>query len=269
MRDYAKIAGTFWTGNTGKALKAKGSEAVIAALYLVSCPVSNMLGLYWLPRMYLYHESGLGLEGGSKGLASAIEVGFCAYDEASEVVWVKEMAAWQIGDVLLPADNRVKGVQREYDTLPENPYLTAFYERYATAFCMTSCRGKHKALKRPSKAPTKPRAGTGAEEGTEKTTPPGLLRFADFWTTWPKSVRKGGKGECSEVWLKTGLDSAADAILGHVTAMRATAAWTKEGGEFVPAPVVYLRQRRWEGAELASIAAGGSDLDAMFRRGQS
>lgn len=249
MRDYAKIAGTFWTGTTGKALKAQGMEAVITAVYLMSCPVSNMLGLYWLPRMYLEHESGLGSEGGRKGLARAIEGGFCQYDDATEVVWVMEMAAWQIGDALLPTDNRVKGVQREYDALPENPYLTAFYERYATAFCMVSCRGKQKGLRRPSKAPTKPGAGTGTGEGTE-TTPAGLVRFDDFWKTWPKSLRKGGRGECAEVWRKGELDASADAILAHVTAMKATAAWTKDGGQFVPAPVVYLRGKRWDGAEL-------------------
>lgn len=255
MRDYAKIAGTFWTGTTGKALKAQGMEAVITAVYLMSCPVSNMLGLYWLPRMYLEHESGLGSEGGSKGLARAIEAGFCQYDDATEVVWVMEMAAWQIGDVLLPTDNRVKGVQREYDALPENPYLTAFYERYATAFCMVSCRGKTKGLRRPSKPPTKPRAGTGEGTGAENAPPPGLLRFQDFWSTWPKSVRKGGKAECADVWAKASLDSEADSILAHVTAMRATSTWTKQSGEFVPAPVVYLRGRRWDGAELDAFHA--------------
>jgi hypothetical protein len=251
VRDYAKIAGTFWTGTTGKALKARGQEAVIVSLYLMSCPNSNMLGLYWLPKMYMAHESGLGFEGASKGLASAIEEGFCRYDEASEVVWVIEMAAWQIGDTLQAADNRCKGVQREYDALPENPYLTEFYERYGTSLCMTSCRGKPKGLRRGSRGATKPRAGTRA--GTEAGEP-GLLRFPGFWSVWPKSARKGGRAECAEVWAKSGLDAVADAIVAHVTAMSKTSAWTKQAGEFIPAPVVYLRGRRWDGAELGVAA---------------
>ena len=34
MRDYAKVAPQFWTGKTGKALKAAGPETVIVGLYL-------------------------------------------------------------------------------------------------------------------------------------------------------------------------------------------------------------------------------------------
>ena len=231
MRDYAKISGTFWTGKTGKDLKAKGPEAVVVGLYLLTCPNSNMLGLYWLPLLYLQHETGLGLEGASKGLAGAIEAGFCEYDEASEVVWVREMAAYQIATALKPNDNRCAGVQREYDALPENPYLTAFYQRYAEAFSMTSCRGKGKGLRSPSKAPPKPRAGAGAGAGAGEgghASPRGsrlpvdwkpepedlavaesvglrngrvsaeLAKFRDYWTAQPG--QKGVKTDWPATW---------------------------------------------------------------------
>ena len=68
MRDYGKISPSFWTGKTGKAIKAGGQEAVVVAMYLMSSPHSNMIGLYYLPMMYLAHETGLGFEGASKGL---------------------------------------------------------------------------------------------------------------------------------------------------------------------------------------------------------
>ena len=180
MREYAKVSGTFWTGKTGRELKAKGPEALIVGMYLMTCPNSNMLGLYWLPKLYLSHETGLGSEGASKGLTSAIEAGFCHYDEASEMVWVVEMAAYQIADTLKQSDNRVVGIQREYDALPENPYLSTFYERYAAKFWMTSCRGKAKGLARGSKAPPKPRAGAGAGTG-EKGLPPRACRLPPDW----------------------------------------------------------------------------------------
>lgn len=54
-----------------------------------------MLGLYYLPILYIAHETGLGLEGASKGLKSTIEAGFCSYDEDTEMVWVHEMAAYR------------------------------------------------------------------------------------------------------------------------------------------------------------------------------
>lgn len=90
MRDYAKVGPKFWIGATGKKLRAAGPEAQIVALYLMTSPHANMLGLYYIPKMFIAHETGLGLEAASKGLQRGIEAGFCEYDEASEMVWVIE-----------------------------------------------------------------------------------------------------------------------------------------------------------------------------------
>jgi hypothetical protein len=78
-------------------------------------------------------------------------------------------------------------------------------------------------------------------------------RFPEFWESWPRSTRKGGKAECEKVWAMKGLDSQADAILAHVRTMRGSVDWTKDGGQFIPAPVVYLRAARWDGAELGAM----------------
>jgi len=118
MREYAKVAPQFWTGKTGRALKAAGPEAVIVGLYLMTCQHANMLGLYYLSKAYIAVDTGLGIEGASKGLERACEAGFCDYDEESEVVWVREMATYQIADRLEPKDNRCKGIQREYERSP-------------------------------------------------------------------------------------------------------------------------------------------------------
>ena len=168
MRDYGKVAPGFWTGKTGKALKAKGSEAVIVALYLVTCQHANMLGLYYLSKTYIAVDTPLGFEGACKGLLGAIEAGFCHYDEDSEVVWVVEMAAYQIGAQLDAKDNRCRGVQREYDSLPENPFLAPFYERYGQPFHMTAARGLPVKKERASKAPRKPLRSQEQEQEQEQ-----------------------------------------------------------------------------------------------------
>lgn len=141
MRDYAKVAPTFWTGETGKAIRRRGPEGVICALYLMSSPASNMLGLYYQPILYMAHETGLGVERASEGLRVCIEEGLCSYDEASEFVWVHEMASFQIGKGLKAADNRCVGVQRDYDSLPDNPFLAAFFDRYCSDFHLSRRRG--------------------------------------------------------------------------------------------------------------------------------
>ncbi len=156
MRDFAKLAPQFWIGATGRKLHQGCPEGTVVAAYLISGPQSTMLGLYYLPKIYLAHESGLGVEGAEKGLRRAIEAGFCQYDEATEMVYIPEMARFQIAEQLEAKDNRVRWVQRAYDALPENPFLASFYEKYATAFHLKKSRGKKAQTTSPLEAPCKP-----------------------------------------------------------------------------------------------------------------
>ena len=74
--------------------------------------------------------------------------------------------------------------------------------------------------------------------------------FLRFWAAWPKGIRKQAQGACWELWRKRDYDLQAEAILAHVDALKKSDDWRKEDGAFVPAPKVYLNQRRWEGADL-------------------
>lgn len=150
MRDYGKVAPQFWIGRTGKLLRKSGAEAQIVALYLMTNPHANMLGMYYIAMNSIAHETGLGDEGALKGLARAIEAGFCSYDEASEVVWVHEMARFQISEQLDEKDNRCKGIQNEYDSLPGNPFLPLFFDRYASSFNMKRKREATSPIQAPS-----------------------------------------------------------------------------------------------------------------------
>lgn len=178
MRKYGNVAPTFWTGETGRALVARGSEAVVASLYLMTAPGSNMLGLYYQPLLFMAHETGLGVEGATKGLQACIDVNFCLHDSRGHFVWVVEMARFQISEQLEPKDLRCKGIQNAYDELPDNPFLGLFFDQYARAFHLTRRRqpkfpwggetdlfGHPKGT--PPEAPSKPGsgAGTGSEAG--------------------------------------------------------------------------------------------------------
>jgi hypothetical protein len=92
-----------------------------------------------------------------------------------------------------------------------------------------------------------PREEKSREE--EKETPAG---FARFWSVWPKSPRKEAKGKCLEAWRKAGAESRADLIVAHIERLKRSTSWTKDAGQFIPAPLVYLNNRRWEGADDAS-----------------
>jgi hypothetical protein len=110
-----------------------------------------MIGLYHLPVAYISADTGIPFEGASKGLRRLCEAGFCAYDSASEVVWVYEMARYQIAEKLKPGDLQCKGVQNAYDNVPQNPYLARFFERYAGAYHMANNRGQESPIEAPSK----------------------------------------------------------------------------------------------------------------------
>ena len=77
-----------------------------------------------------------------------------------------------------------------------------------------------------------------------KTTPSAEpTRFEDFWSAWPASKRKVGKGACEAKWVRFGLDAVADRIIGHVTSMKGTEQWQTG---FEPAPLTYINQKRWQ-----------------------
>lgn len=182
MRDYSTISPRFWIGHTGKKIKAMGADATIVALYLMTSPHANMLGLYYLPKYYLSHETGLTFEGASKGLQCCIEAEFCTYDEASEVVWIFEMARLQLGERLKPTDKRVIGIQNIYDKLPENPFLPTFYDKYLGLFSMQRKREADPILAVPIKAPSKGLRSQEQEQDKEQ----------DQETDTPLSLRSSG-----------------------------------------------------------------------------
>lgn len=170
MREYAKVSPKFWTGETGQELARRGSEALIVSIYLMTSPHSNMLGLYYQPTLYMAEETGLTPEGATKGLQHCMEAGFCDYDPITKMVWVFEMAGYQIGSELSANDKRCKGIQKDYNALPNVPFLGPFFDHYARHFNLTDRREfviKTKGIPpkqvSPSKAPSKP--GEGAGEG--------------------------------------------------------------------------------------------------------
>lgn len=79
--------------------------------------------------------------------------------------------------------------------------------------------------------------------------------FTLFWQDWPKGERKQAKGKCLAVWKRKGLEAKAPEILAHIAALKDSEGW-RNG--FVPAPLVYLTQERWDGADAPS---GSSAFD--------
>jgi hypothetical protein len=169
MREFAKISPQFWVGKTAKELRGH-QEAQIVAMYLMSSPHANMIGLYYLPKMFISHETGLTLQGACKGLARCIDAGFCRYDEEAEMVWVVEMAMYQIGE-LKPSDKRCVGAQNEYMKVAKCQHLQCFYDKYVNILNLSSCRDDASPIEAPSKQGEEEREGKEEGEGEGKNKP--------------------------------------------------------------------------------------------------
>ena len=76
--------------------------------------------------------------------------------------------------------------------------------------------------------------------------------FSDFWDAYPNCNRKGSKAKCQSVWQKQNFDSVAKQIITHVRAIANSDDWLKDSGRYIPAPLVYLNQQRWDGAEVGN-----------------
>jgi len=173
MRDYAKVSPQFWIGKTGKSLRGD-SQAQLVALYLMTSPHANMIGVFHCPILYIAHETGMPFEGASEGLQRLCEGGFCEYDVSSETVWVCEMARFQIGDKLKATDNRVTGVRAEFEKLPHGLLRQGFHRRYQAAYHLQD----EPETGSPSEAPSKPLRSQEQEQEQEqenKTTPDGVV----------------------------------------------------------------------------------------------
>ena len=77
--------------------------------------------------------------------------------------------------------------------------------------------------------------------------------FERFWKAWPASTRKGAKSECRKKWDKHYCETQVDQIIKHIEWLKTTEQWLKANGAFIPAPLVYLNQQRWDGAEVPEI----------------
>ena len=70
--------------------------------------------------------------------------------------------------------------------------------------------------------------------------------FERFWKAWPRHYRKASKCKCLAPWTKDRCEGRADNIVAVVEAMKRSKGWLKDEGAFIPAPLVWLNQARWD-----------------------
>jgi len=102
----------------------------------------------------------------------------------------------------------------------------------------------------------------GIEDGSKGTVEVYSESFVAFWEVYPKKV---GKGLCWKWWKS--LNPPDDLVQKMIQAVREisqTENWTKDKGRWVPLPITWLRQGRWEDSPCLSSAGPGADYQTFW-----
>jgi uncharacterized protein YdaU (DUF1376 family) len=82
--------------------------------------------------------------------------------------------------------------------------------------------------------------------------------FVEFWNQWPTHPRKAAKKQCLAKWRSSGCAGIAGQVMASLKAANRSEDWTKDKGKFIPAPLVWLNQARWEAPTQADAPDPGS-----------
>lgn len=199
MRNYASIQPTFWTRGSGKRLRDK-PLARLLALYLMTSPASNMLGLYYVSRRTLIDDTGIPESELDSALAAVAEAEIAFYDPKDELVYVPNAARYQIGPYLKPQDNRRKQLTKQLTLYEGHEFLLRWIARYYDVYDLGAV-GLSRPVQPPSEGGTRPPSEGGTEAPSDPL-PKGILEggLGPPWSVmvWSDQGRGGAGGDGGE-----------------------------------------------------------------------
>lgn len=119
MQRYAKVSIKFWTDEKILSLSEKTK---LLALYLLTSPHSNSLGLYYLPLQYVSADLGFGVKEVMEGIKELEKIQFCIYDENTRVVFLPNFLTYNSFQNV----NQVKGAVAKLSELPDTVLFKEF-----------------------------------------------------------------------------------------------------------------------------------------------
>lgn len=135
-REYGKVLTGMWMGDRVPAFSGLSIAAKVVALYLVSSPHANMLGLYRLPIAYLAADTGLTRPDAEEALKELAEAELVSYSTEQQFVWVRYFIPTQVladTECLKANDNQSIHAQRVFDSLAGAPFRNDLLEAYGQA----------------------------------------------------------------------------------------------------------------------------------------
>lgn len=260
---YRAVFSTIWTEETGREWNRLGHQYHKVAFYLLSSPMSNAYGLYYLPIAVASQHTAITPAALTKIFDVFDGQQFAHYDADAEWVWVRNMVRYQLfphGNAVPPGDRRLPAVRKFYDTCSPNAHLGPFFDLYAEPLSLTTRRERRTKI-----PPAKP-VGLPLEEGSPSAVtslvigrPTRAELFERWYQHYPKKV---GKKSALEEWMRIpGVDEQFTArAIATLEWQCRQPEWVKENGQYIPDPERYIKRGRWQDEPRDQV--GLTDRDA-------
>ena len=242
MARYRKVDPRIWNDEKFRTLSDRSK---LVFFMLLTHPGMTALGAMRATVSGLAEELGWEVEAFRKAFQQALDKGMVEHDPKACLIALPNFVrynlpespnvvrAWVGALDLLPECELKKHVLQRAKQVTEG-LQEAFAKAFAEAFAKAMPYQEPKPKPKPKRTPPPPADAGGA--------------FEEFWNAWPDHKRKVGKPQCAAKWAKKGCDGFAAKLMAALKAFKASEDWTKDKGEFIPAPLVWLNQERWEAA---------------------
>lgn len=249
MSRYRKVDPRIW--NDAK-FRELSDSAKLVFFMLLTHPGMTSLGAMRSTIAGLAEELAWDQEAFRKAFGEVSDKGMVQHDPAACFVTIPNFIRYNPPE----SPNVIKAWVGSLDLLPEcdlkntvllraKAFVDGLTEAYAKAFDEAFAKAmpnQEQEQKQKQKKSPQPPAG-GAE------------RFQDFWEAWPPHIRKAAKEQCRRKWASKGLDERADLVIATVLSLKDSDKWREEGGRWIPAPMTWLNQDRWEAGTQAQLHA--------------
>ncbi|WP_151789443.1 replication protein [Acinetobacter nosocomialis] len=137
----------------------------------------------------------------------------------------KQINEWSLTDQIITTENHTKNSPSENLAMLKNS--TEPYENLVSNHTKNSPHNNNNK--------NKEKQGVGYSENFEK-----------FWSAYPTCKRKSDKSGTYKTFTKHEGCFAIETLLSILEKQKSDVSWTKQNGEFIPSPSVWLNQKQWE-----------------------
>jgi hypothetical protein len=259
MSRYRKIDPRMWDDE--KFITLERSEKLVA-IYAITAQ-SNRIGLFKFSPAMAGEHLGMSTEEVTKHFETVCERMGWRFDSNVRVLYIPTWWKYNkpeniptlracLSDLHDIAQTHLRSAfidNTEY--LP--PFLSKDFEEFRKAFTKP-CAPKQEQEQEQDNTPISPkgdqaRAGKRCERDPAKARdgngvlPSGFMRF---WSAWPAHERKIGRANCVRIWNRAKLEPVAERVIDALERCKVSRGWTKDNGDFIPAPERWLKKTPWE-----------------------